>query len=733
MDSKRRDFWISVSLFTASLVMFGQTCRNGYTNWDDPAYVEQNSRVLTGFNVTNFEWAFTTFHAANWHPLTWLSLQLDAQLFGPRPWAFHLTNVLLHGANTVLVFWLLRKATGDAWCSCLAAIFFGFHPLHVESVAWITERKDVLSAFFWLMACLTYGWYASRPQWPRYLIVLVVFGAGLLVKPMLVTLPFVFLLLDFWPLGRIQQLSGDHATNSDMVTAAPRFGIGRILWEKVPFLILSVASSAITLCAQVQSNALRSLDEYPLTARGANALCAYCAYLGQMFWPSNLGLFYVHIDPAQRTWGALAALAFLVLVTVTVCVQRRSFPYLPVGWFWYLGTLVPVIGLVQVGTSARADRYTYVPLIGLLVAIVWLTADLARRARMFPIAAIFGVFLTLACALSCWTQLGYWRSTTILWEHTLEACGDSAVAHMNLAAEYAKRGQHERSARHYRDVVRFEPDNAYAHHDLGVALHRLGRVEDAIQQYREAARAQSDWAWPRFSLGITLAKAGNPDEARAQLEEALRCDPQFAQAHGELGKLLFSVGHLDEAIPHLTMAAESRIADAQIDYDLAQILASRGRYQDVIALLQRSAESHPRDFNLYCLMGYALQRSGDKDAAANAYREATRLNPAWREILNARAWRLATDPDAKHREGDLAVELAQQVCSAPGNRDAKYLDTLAAAYAERGDFVRAIELGRKAAETAFADGQEQLLPAIEKRVRLYRAERPFRAVESHLN
>jgi hypothetical protein len=413
MRDSRRDSFIFVALFVAVLSVFSQTCWHRFSNWDDPRYVSNNPRVVTGLTRENIAWAFTTFHAANWHPFTWLSLQLDAQLFGPQPWGFHLTNILIHASNAVLLCWALRIATGEVWRSALVAAFFGLHPLHVESVAWITERKDVLSTFFWLVTCIAYGWYVARPGWRRYVLVLAAFTAGLMSKPMLVTLPFVFLLLDYWPLNRKGMYPLRNALDSGQRETADRGRLSWLVLEKVPLLVLATGSCAVTLYAQQTGGALRTLEEYSLAVRATNAVTSCCTYIGQLFWPKNLGAFYPH-STDLALWPAFAAFLTLAAVTVLACFKGRSFPYLPVGWFWYLGTLVPVIGLVQVGAAAHADRYTYVPLIGLMVALVWGAADLVKKWRLQRVGAALAVIVVVMGAIQTCIQLRYWQNDVAL-------------------------------------------------------------------------------------------------------------------------------------------------------------------------------------------------------------------------------------------------------------------------------------------------------------------------------
>jgi tetratricopeptide (TPR) repeat protein len=600
-----RELVVSAVLFVGVIAIFGQTCFNGFAAWDDPQYVVANRHVWTGLRWENIIWAFTAVDCANWHPLTWLSLQLDAQLVGPRAWGFHATNVLFHAANSVLLFWALRMMTGATVPSGLVAALFAFHPLHVESVAWIAERKDVLSTFFWLATCLAYGWYAARPSFGRYLWALTAFALGLMAKPMLVTLPFVLLLLDYWPLRRLTNDNGRVTVGNNPVGARARRVNGPDLeptnkatmppltiasfkgpsrsiasltarpWvvlvlEKLPFLILAAGSCAITWYAQQYGTAIRSLEEYPVSVRAANAIMTYAAYIGQMFWPANLGVFYPHPGDmlSPQRWQTWAAGALLIGVTIGVCAKRRTSPYLPVGWFWYLGTLVPVIGLVQVGAAARADRYTYVPLIGLFVALVWGGAELASRWGVRTLAGVIAGLLVLTCAIRSQSQMEYWGSNMRLWEHALEVCGPSTVAHANLAGELMAVERYSEAIEHYHEALRLDPRHPEASNNLGIALAKLGKTEEAVTQFRDAVRKNPNWARAHWNLAQGLAELGrrNPKESQYRQEailhyqEALRSDAHWAAAHAGWAELLLDDGKFEEAAQHFRAAIEGGYA-----------------------------------------------------------------------------------------------------------------------------------------------------------------------------
>jgi Flp pilus assembly protein TadD len=766
MGAYRREILLCLALFLSSVVVFGQTRKNGLLTLDDPRYVAEQREVFTGLSVENAVWAFTTFHCANWHPLTWLSLQLDVQLYGREPWGFHLTNILLHAANTVLLFLALLVMTGAAWRSSIVAAFFAFHPLHVESVAWIAERKDVLSTFFWMATCLAYGWYARRPGWLRYLLTLSSFAAGLLAKPMVVTLPFVLLLLDYWPLGRFDRnrssrvhdpsrkpaesrkpeqaerrrldhsrltiqhaAQGTHVPRSAPLTThhSPLTTLALLLLEKLPFFVLAGGSCVVTWYAQKYGEAIRSIEDYPIFARAANALLSYCAYIIQTLWPMNLGLYYPHpLDLIRHqkgltmpAWPVVGAALALMTATAAICARVRFSPYLAVGWFWYLGTLVPVIGLVMVGSAARADRYTYVPLVGLFVAAVWGVAELAGRWRIQKPAAALAAILVIICVVLTWNQLGYWRSNVTVWHHTLQACGESAVARSNLAKAYFDEGKYDLAVQHYREVIRLNPNYPTAEHDLGISLARLGKFEEAEEQFRIAVRKNPRWARPHYHRGLALRDLGRRQEAMEEFNEALRQDEGWATAHLELGKLFFAGGRYTDAADHFRSSLELGYHDPDNYYGLGRSLVRLGKFADAIDPLTRAVSLVPHQWHWRCLLGFALDKSGATDAAKEQYQEVSRLHAAWREALNQEALVLATHPDSGQRNGDQALEAAQMLCQATGNRDARFLDTLAVAYAETGKYALAVATARQALEVASSNHQEKLVEEIKERLQNY--------------
>ena len=489
--SQLRIHLVSLGLAAAAIAVFAQTARNGFVSFDDGEYVYENPVVLSGLSFKGLAWAFTTRAAANWHPLTWLSHMLDVTLFGANAGAHHLVSLAFHAGSTVLLFHVLRNATGRLWRSALVAALFCVHPLHVESVAWLAERKDVLSTFFGMAALLAYVGHARRPSTPRYLGALLAFGLSLLAKPMLVTLPFVLLLLDVWPLDRQRRTPVALAV------------------EKVPFLILSALSAAITFFAQRQGGAVSSIAAYPLGTRAENALVAYVAYLAKAIWPSGLSYFYP-FDLQWLGWRSLAAAAVLAAFSVVAVSQARARPFLLTGWLWYLLTLLPVIGIIKVGSQAMADRYTYFPLIGIFIAAVWSVPDRLLTARRGRIAAgAAAAFVLGALATTSWFQVRYWRNGSTLFLHALDVDPENWAALSNLGGEMLLRGNPSGAAAVLAESVRIRPENALAHAGLGLALEQEGRTREAAASFRKASLLEPGNASIQFDLCRLLRTEGD--------------------------------------------------------------------------------------------------------------------------------------------------------------------------------------------------------------------------------
>jgi tetratricopeptide (TPR) repeat protein len=504
-------------LLLAVALIFVQSAGHGFVNFDDPQYVQENPVVACGVTAEGIAWSFG-FHNGNWHPLTWISHMLDCQFFGAdRPAGHHSTAVLLHAVNTLLVFLVLRNMTGDLWPAAVAAALFGVHPLHVESVAWIAERKDVLSGLFFMLSLAAYAGYARRPfSIFRYLLVTITFALGLMAKPMLVTLPLVFLLLDYWPLRR-WVIGGQN--NFPFV----------LLLEKLPWLALSAGSCMITYFAQEATESVWT--HLPFATRAANALVSYIVYLGQFIYPVRLAAFYPHPQEVASAWQIVYGVFLLVGITIVSLVCRKKCPYLSVGWFWFLGMLVPVIGLVQVGAQAMADRYSYLPQIGLYIASAWGLSRLAKswlHRRAF-FAALTALVLA-ASMIAAWSQAAYWKNGVTLWSRVVASTAPNSWPHNNLGAAFAARGNFNAAAGQFRAAVAVDPDDEMAHFNLALALVRTDQIGAAIEQFQQVLRIKPNDAMAHGDLGALLLQQGHLDAAIAHLERAQQLDPNDAKA-----------------------------------------------------------------------------------------------------------------------------------------------------------------------------------------------------------
>jgi tetratricopeptide (TPR) repeat protein len=533
---------VCLLLFVLVAAAFLPATRNGFVNFDDPEYVTANPHVQSAWALESVRWAFGSAEAGNWHPVTWLSHMLDWHLFGPNAWGHHLTSILLHAANSVLLFVVLRTMTGATGRAWLVAALFGLHPLRVESVAWVAERKDLLSALFFLFALWAYARRAElKPEHSTaktrerscYLLALAFFALGLMCKPMLVTLPFVLLLLDYWPLDRLASFTPE----------PQKARLTPLVIEKAPFLALAAAASVVALAAQGGAQTVE--DRFPLSLRLANAAISCCRYLGQMVHPANLCAYYPH----PGFWpGELVtpAAGLLVAISVAAWSARRRRPYLTLGWFWFLGTLVPVLGLVQIGGQAMADRYTYIPSMGLFILVVWGVHDLTRWRHGAFVARPLAAIAIIACLILTSRQIRFWQDSETLFRRALAVTEQNSLAHLNLGEALLAREQSEEALSHFRQAIEIDPGSAQAHYNLGVALHKLGRPETAAEEFRQALRFKPDYPEAHFNLGVELAREGRLEEAKREFREVLRLNPDDADARRGL---LMVEGMRDSSLP----------------------------------------------------------------------------------------------------------------------------------------------------------------------------------------
>jgi protein O-mannosyl-transferase len=652
---------ICLALTAFTWLVFGQTLRHEFVNFDDHVYVYENRFITSGLSIDGLIGAFTHTHARNWHPLTTITHMVDCSLYGLKAGGHHFTNVLLHTVAVVLLFLLLQRMTGALWQSAFVAAVFAIHPLHVESVAWVAERKDVLSGVFFMLTLLAYVHYARAPSLRRYLMVAFVFALGLMSKPMLVTLPFVLLLLDYWPLRRIT----DQRSH-------PGHQLLKLLPEKLPLLALSALSCLATLLAQKHDPS--AIDQLPFMWRLNNAFVSCVTYIWQMFWPARLAVFYPHPNNRLALWEVFLAVAFLITASLAAISLRRKKPYVVTGWFWYLGMLIPVIGLIQVGEQGHADRYTYLPQIGLYILIAWTIADLVqrswargRRRVLLAIAAVTVIAVLSGCAF---VQTAYWKNSEALWAHALAVTKDNDVANNNLGFLFMRQGELDKAISQFNTALKIRSEHPQTHYSLGAAL-------------------------IHNNLGNALAKKQLADEAIAHFQDAVRLRPDYADAYYNFGSVLFQQGQVDEAI---------------------------AKWQKAVAIQPRDAEAHRS-------IASAFRKKGETKLAIVEYKRALEIVPDDRLTLNSLAWILATSSDTSTRDGPEAVELAQQAVQLSSGTDPNSLRTLAAASAETGLFSEAIATAKQAMEIAMVQGKLGLARSLEKEIALYRAHTPLRETE----
>jgi tetratricopeptide (TPR) repeat protein len=520
---------VCIFLTAVVLALYWQVQYYDFVDYDDNIYILENAHVQLGLSRQSFIWAFTTTHtAANWHPLTWLSFLFDYELYRFNPAGYHWTNIFFHAANTLLLFFIFLRTTGEIWKSAFVSVLFAIHPINVESVAWIAERKNVVSTFFGLLTILAYVFYVEVPGIKRYALVLLSFAMSLMAKPMLVTLPFILLLLDYWPLRRIPVVMKDRRNGILWPEFFP------LMREKLPMLFLSGVSAIITVYAAQRGDAIKGLDAFPFIARLTNAIVSYVAYLEKMIWPQNLAAFYPH-EGVVSFWKIVAACIVIGGVTALVLYTFPRYRYLFVGWFWYVGTLFPVIGLIQVGYHSMADRYAYIPLIGIFIIISWGFPEILSRLPIKKTRLILPAGMIVSFfALLTWQQMQHWRNSETLFQHALAVTKNNYQAHQGMGNVMLRRGNMDNAAGHYKEALRIKPDHADVLNNLGLVFMYQGKLEDAMQQYREALQIKPIKARTYNNMGVLFAMQGKTENAIAQFREALRIDPEYLSANKNL-------------------------------------------------------------------------------------------------------------------------------------------------------------------------------------------------------
>ncbi|MGO8742069.1 MAG: tetratricopeptide repeat protein [Limisphaerales bacterium] len=598
MPGSRFPVWLMAALLVlVTIALYWPAMRYDFVSLDDPEYVTENPHVQGGLNWEGVKWAFcNTEQAAYWAPLMWLSHLLAWQLFGSNAWGHHLINVLLHAASTALVFLVFRRMTGAAWRSLILAALFGLHPLRVESVVWVTERKDVLSTLFWMLTLWAYVKYveAGKTQNSKsslwYGAALAMFVLGLMSKAMLVTVPCVLLLLDFWPLERFKPNCA-----------------WRLVREKIPFFALAALASVVTFMVQKHGGAVASVENLPLGARSGNALISYCRYLGKLFWPTDLAVFYPHPGYWPREQVLLAGV-LIVGISMLLFVKRRRYPFLLMGWLWFCGTLVPVIQLVQSGEQAMADRFTYVPSLGVLILAIWGAYELTRRWRhQVVVLSVAGSAAIVLCLGLTRQQLGYWKDNETLFRHALKVTENNCLAHKALGDALIKKGQIDEAISQYQEAIVLIPGYAEAHYNLGTALQKNGQIDEAISQFQEAIRLNTEYAEAFNNLGTALQKKGQIDEAINQFQEAIRLKPGYADAHYNLANALLKKDQTGQAIRQFQEVIRLKPDDAEAHNNLGAALAMNGQIEEAISQFQEAIRLKPDDPEGHNNLGRALR------------------------------------------------------------------------------------------------------------------------------
>jgi tetratricopeptide (TPR) repeat protein len=741
-------------LVAAVAFVFGQTVRYDFTNFDDDLYVTANPHVTHGLSVGEIGWAFTHFQANHWLPMVWISYMVDSQFYGPWAGGYHLTNVLLHACTTIVLFLVLRRFTSALWPNALVAALFAIHPLRVESVAWVTERKDVLSGLLFALTLGAYVGYARRPfSLLRYLSAVICFVLGLMAKPMLVTLPFVLLLLDYWPLARLWPRTGIASGSGDDRAAARR-----VIVEKVPFFVFSAISCIATILSVRED--ISALENVPWGLRLANAAISCVAYLGQMVWPRDLAAIYPLPRQGYSGWETAAAAALLGLLSLAAMALRKRHPYLLTGWLWYMAMLLPVIGLLHAGEQARADRFTYLPQIGVYLALAWGATEMCRSWPLirWPVGIIVGLAVAglMICARH---QTTYWRDSMALWTHTLACTSENATAENHMGLLLSAQGHVPEAIEHFERALRIRPDHANTHNNLGNLLFSSGRLAEATEHYRQAVRIspgfvaannlgnaliaqgkisegieQYQWALRirpnsaigHANLGIAMVKAGRIPEAIEQYEQALRIDPDYADAHYNLALRLAAANRIAEAVEHFQQALRSNPNFVEPHIRLGYLFAATQRLPEAIQQFHEALRIQPNDGRLHATLGIALIQTGEIREAGEHFLRAASLMPDDVEIHRVLAWVLATHKPAEGGDPVRAVEFAERACLLTGRRDIACLDTLATAYADAGRFDKAVKTAIEAQGLAEAAGQWPQAEVIAKRLRLYRDRKPYR-------
>ena len=622
--------FVSLCLIVAIIITYAQVSNFDFVGYDDQEYITENSHVQEGLNLKSINWAFTSFHSANWHPVTWLSHMLDCELYGLNPMGHHWTNVQFHIANTLLLFFIFLKMTGVLWRSAFVAALFALHPLHVESVAWVSERKDVLSTFLGFLMIIAYCRYVKEPCLKKYLLVIMLFGLGLMAKPMLVTFPFVLLLLDYWPLNRVH-FENDLMRQSNGITCFDFRKFLRLIIEKIPFFILAIISCILTFLAQQSSGAVQALGVLSIKTRTANALVSYVTYVLKAIWPINLAVFYPHPGDALSEWTIIGA-ALVIAAAILLSIRTfKKYPYIAVGLFWYLGTLVPVIGMVQVGEQAMADRYTYIPLIGLFILIAWGVPDLLKKWRYRKIfLGLSAVVIILVLTVITLSQASHWKNGIALFENAVKVTENNYKAQNNLGTALGSVDL-DRAIYHYKESLKIKPNYVRALYNLGTALSEKGNYDEAVLCFTKALEINPKHTDARMNMANVLFKQDKSDKAVFHYNEIIKTDSENADVHYNLAYVLSYQGKLDDAILHYKQALRINPEYLKAHYNLGNILLKQGKTEEAFTHFTEAIKINPDYVQAYNKIGEILFKQGKIDGAKVFFSQAIEIDPNYKD------------------------------------------------------------------------------------------------------
>jgi Flp pilus assembly protein TadD len=684
-------FIISIALVAATLAAYEPIRHNGFVSYDDGGYITENPNVTGGITRESVIWAFTNSHMGNWHPLTMISHTLDCEIFGLNPLWHHFINVLFHILNALLIFWILTATTGAMWPSAFVAAVFALHPLQVESVAWASERKAVLSSLFWFLTIAVYIWYTKRPGIGRYILLFTVYALCIMTKPVVVTLPLVLLLLDYWPLERIRRRKTEDR-GQRAGGASQKVSAGRLIVEKIPLLVLSGILSVITFVAQQSGGAVVTLERMPLDYRIANAFISYTKYIGKIIWPSQLAAFYSYLRANFSDANVAVCMLIFILISLFSIYLGRRRKYIVTGWLWYVGTLVPMIGLVQVGMQSMADRYMYIPMLGLLIIVAWAVKDLVfNRPRWKAAVSVLAAVALLSAVIVTRTQVRYWQNSMSLFENASKVTKNNHVAEKGYGSALFAAGRLDEAIVHLRNALQTHPGYLAAGNELGRVYLRQGKFNEAVACFNELLKLNKNSAELYYNLGIVLSLQKKYEEAIKHFAKVLELNPKYPDAHNNMGTALLAAGRITEAIKHLNEALRT----------------------------------DSNDVGLYENLGNAYVQSGKYDLAVQNWAKALDLKPNSTEVLNNMAWALATTGDVSVQDANKAVELAQFACELTGYKNPSFLDTLAAACAAAGRFADAVETARTAINLADDANQPQLKNTIQEHLGFYTQGKPY--------